>query len=79
MKKLFSPFKLGKILLKNRVIKAATFEGCSPKGIPNENLIEFHKKVAAGGTALTTVAYCGVSPNSLTFEDEIHMHEAIKP
>jgi len=43
MKKLFSPFKLGKITLKNRVIKTATFEGCSPKGIPNENLIEFHK------------------------------------
>lgn len=67
MQKLFSPLKLGSLLLKNRVIKAATFEGCTQKGIPNENLITFHKNIVKGGTSLTTVAYCGVSPNALTF------------
>ncbi|GAA4883822.1 NADH:flavin oxidoreductase [Ferrimonas pelagia] len=73
----FAPVQLAGASLRNRVIKTATFEGMTPKGIPSDALIEHHRGIAAGGAALTTVAYCGVSPDGLTFEDQMWMHEGI--
>ncbi len=63
---LFEPVRLGPITLKNRIIKAATFEGASPKGAVSDELIAFHQRVAAGGAAMTTVAYLAVSPDGRT-------------
>ena len=57
----FAPYRLGPVTLRNRIVKAATFEGVMPKGAVSDDLIEFHRRVAAGGAALTTVAYCAVS------------------
>lgn len=57
----FEPAQLGPIQLRNRVIKAATFEGVMPRGAVSQELIDFHVAVARGGAALTTVAYCAVS------------------
>ncbi|AOW95204.1 NADH:flavin oxidoreductase [Rhodococcus sp. WMMA185] len=48
--------------LRNRIMKAATFEGVMPRGRVTNQLIDFHTEVARGGAALTTVAYCAVSP-----------------
>ena len=59
-----SPFesaRLGPITLRNRVIKAATFEGRTPKRRVTDELIAFHRAVAAGGVGMTTVAYCAVT------------------
>ncbi|RZK96390.1 MAG: NADH:flavin oxidoreductase, partial [Rhodococcus sp. (in: high G+C Gram-positive bacteria)] len=53
-----APAKLGPITLRNRVIKAATYEGLTPKGLVTDELIEFHRQPAAGGVGMTTVAYC---------------------
>ena len=39
----FSPAKLGPITLRNRVIKAATFEGRTPEALVTDDLIEFHR------------------------------------
>ncbi len=66
MTKLFEPARLGPITLRNRVIKAATFEGRSPDGVVTDELIEFHAEVAAGGAAMTTVAYLSVAPEGRT-------------
>ena len=55
--RLFTPLTLGPLTLRNRVIRAAAFEGMSPGGAPSEQLIEHHAEVAAGGVAMTTVAY----------------------
>ena len=57
----FSPATLGPLTLRNRVIKAATFEGVMRRGAVSDELIEFHRRVAAGGVGMTTVAYCAVS------------------
>ena len=57
----FEPYRLGPIELRNRIIKAATFEGVMPKGAVSQELIDFHVAVARGGAAMTTVAYCAVS------------------
>ena len=62
----FSPAKLGPITLRNRIIKAATFEGRTPAALVTDDLIEFHRAMAAGGVGMTTVAYCAVSPGGET-------------
>jgi 2,4-dienoyl-CoA reductase-like NADH-dependent reductase (Old Yellow Enzyme family) len=58
----FSPAKLGPLTLRNRIIKAATFEAASPDALVTDDLINYHRRPAAGGVGMTTVAYCAVSP-----------------
>jgi len=62
----FEPSQLGPITLRNRVIKAATFEGATPKGQVTDALVDYHVKVAAGGVGMSTVAYLAVSPEGRT-------------
>ena len=62
----FEPGQLGPITLRNRVIKAATFEGASPKGQVTDTLIDYHVRVAAGGAGMCTVAYLAVAPEGRT-------------
>jgi len=59
---LFGGAHLGPLTLRNRIVKAATFEGSTPRGQVTDRLIEFHRRVAKGGAGLTTVAYCAVAP-----------------
>ena len=66
MPNLFEPTELGPLTLRNRVIKAATFEGASPDGLVTDRLIEFHRAVAAGGAAMSTVAYLSIAPEGRT-------------
>lgn len=67
----FGPAQLGPISLRNRVIKAATFEGRSPHGEVTDELIDFHLAPARGGVGLTTVAYLAVSPEGRTHRDVV--------
>ncbi|ULP47755.1 MULTISPECIES: NADH:flavin oxidoreductase [Mycolicibacter] len=69
----FGQAALGPITLRNRVIKAATFEARTPGGAVTEDLIDFHRAPAAGGVGMTTVAYCAVSPEGRTERDQILM------
>jgi 2,4-dienoyl-CoA reductase-like NADH-dependent reductase (Old Yellow Enzyme family) len=62
----FEPARLGPVTLKNRIIKAATFEGVTPRGLVTDELIEFHRRVALGGVGMSTVAYLAVSPEGRT-------------
>jgi 2,4-dienoyl-CoA reductase-like NADH-dependent reductase (Old Yellow Enzyme family) len=75
----FSPARLGPITLRNRVVKAATFEGMTPDGMPSDRLVEFHRRVAAGGVGMTTVAYCSVSSDGLAFRDQISIRPEVVP
>jgi len=62
----FAPGRLGPLTLRNRFVKAATFEGATPRGAVTDRLVEFHRGVGAGGAAMTTVAYVAVSPEGRT-------------
>ncbi|WP_299560854.1 NADH:flavin oxidoreductase [uncultured Mycolicibacterium sp.] len=62
----FSPAKLGPVTLRNRIIKAATFEARTPDALVTDELIHYHRLPAAGGVGMTTVAYCAVSPGGRT-------------
>jgi 2,4-dienoyl-CoA reductase-like NADH-dependent reductase (Old Yellow Enzyme family) len=65
----FDRARLGPVPLRNRLVKAATFEGRTPRGQVTDALVEFHREVARGGVGLTTVAYCAVAP-----EGRVHRH-----
>ena len=60
------PATLGPVRLRNRTIKAATYEGLSFHGRVTQDLIDFHVAVARGGVGMTTVAYCAVTPEGRT-------------
>lgn len=62
----FGEAKLGPVTLRNRIIKAATFEACTPNALVTDDLIRYHQLPAAGGVGMTTVAYCAVSPGGRT-------------
>jgi 2,4-dienoyl-CoA reductase-like NADH-dependent reductase (Old Yellow Enzyme family) len=72
----FEPGRLGPLTIRNRFIKAATFEGRAPKGRVTDELIDFHTAVAAGGVGMTTVAYLAVSPEGRTARNCIILEEA---
>jgi 2,4-dienoyl-CoA reductase-like NADH-dependent reductase (Old Yellow Enzyme family) len=69
----FEPFRLAGLTLRNRVIKAATFEGMTRGASVSEALVQHHREVARGGVAMTTVAYCAVSPDGRTFADQLYL------
>ena len=54
--KLFTPVRLGPLTLRNRTIRSAAFESMCPGNKPSEQLLEYHRSVAAGGVGMTTVA-----------------------
>ena len=62
----FTPAKLGPVTLRNRIIKAATFEASTPNALVTDDLISYHRLPAAGGVGMTTVAYLAVSPGGRT-------------
>ncbi|MEP1605585.1 MAG: hypothetical protein ABJJ48_04665, partial [Marinomonas sp.] len=68
--KAFSPITIGPLTLRNRFIKAATNEGMAKGGIVSKGLARFHERMAEGGTALSTVAYCATSRDGRTFTDQ---------
>jgi 2,4-dienoyl-CoA reductase-like NADH-dependent reductase (Old Yellow Enzyme family) len=75
----FSPAQLGPVRLRNRIIKAATFEGLTPQRLVTDALIEFHRRVAAGGVGMCTVAYCAVSPEGATDGRQILLRDEAVP
>jgi 2,4-dienoyl-CoA reductase-like NADH-dependent reductase (Old Yellow Enzyme family) len=75
----FAPAKLGPITLRNRIIKAATFEAATPDALVTDDLIEYHRLPAAGGVGMTTVAYCAVSPAGRTEGRQIWMRPEALP
>ncbi|WP_051551493.1 oxidoreductase [Nocardioides sp. URHA0020] len=67
----FAPTQLGPVRLRNRTVKAATFEGRAPDGQVTDALIDYHLAVARGGVGLTTVAYLAVAPEGRTHREQI--------
>lgn len=76
---IFSPFSIHDLKLKNRIIRAGCFEGMCQDGQVTDQLIEHHRRVAEGGVAMTTLAYCSVSYDGRVFGHELWMREDILP
>jgi 2,4-dienoyl-CoA reductase-like NADH-dependent reductase (Old Yellow Enzyme family) len=67
----FEPIRIGPLQLRNRFIKSGANEGMAKGGVPSKMLVEHHRAIAAGGAAMTTVAYCAVSADGRTFVDQV--------
>ncbi|MEZ5508510.1 MAG: NADH:flavin oxidoreductase [Gammaproteobacteria bacterium] len=74
----FAPARLNGLTLKNRFIKAGTFEGMTRGGQPSARLKDFHTRIAAGGVAMTTIGYCAVEADGRLNENMMYMHEGIR-
>ena len=74
----FTPYKLNGMTLKNRFIKAGTFEGMTQGGKPMQSLRAFHMSLAEGGIGMTTLGYCAVENDGRINENMMYMHEGIR-
>jgi 2,4-dienoyl-CoA reductase-like NADH-dependent reductase (Old Yellow Enzyme family) len=79
LSEIFEPARLGPVELRNRVLKAATFEGMTRAGVVSDELIDFHRTVAAGGVGMTTVAYLAVAAEGRTDRHQIHWRDDALP
>ncbi len=75
----FSTAKINGLTLRNRIIKASTFEGKSPNGIPGKELTDFHKEISDGGVGMTTIGYCAAESDGRVTNQMLYMHEGIRP
>ena len=75
----FVEVRLGPVTLRNRIIKAATFEGVTPEALVTPELIEYHRAVAAGGAGMSTVAYLAVAPEGRTHAECIWLRPEAVP
>lgn len=52
MTDLFTPYSIGSLQLDNRVVMAPMTRNFSPNNVPNDAVVEYYRKRAAGGTGL---------------------------
>ena len=77
--KLFTPFQLGPITLRNRIIRSAAFENMARDNAPTKELQDYHVSVARGGVGMTTVAYCAVDLSGVSFNGQLYVRPEIIP
>ena len=76
---LFTPFQLGPITLRNRIIRSAAFENMCRNNRPTQQLQDYHVSVARGGVGMTTVAYCAVDLSGVSFDGQLYVRDEILP
>lgn len=74
-----APARLGPVEVRNRIVKSATFEGRTPDALVTDDLIEFHREIAAGGVGMSTVAYLAVAPGGRTDRHQIWLRDEARP
>lgn len=89
--KLFEPFKIQNLEIKNRIVMPALGLGYTPKGEITDVFTNFYEKRAKGGAGLIIIGGIGISPNSggtpyigddklipgyTAFAEKIHNHGA---
>ena len=77
--KLFTPYQLGPITLRNRIIRSAAFENMARANAPTQELQDYHVSVARGGVCMTTVAYCAVDLSGVSFYGQLYVRPEIIP
>lgn len=75
----FTPVTIGPIALRNRFVRSGANEMMTHRSLPTRSLLEFHKRLAAGGVGMTTLAYIAVSPDGRTFASQGVLNAASVP
>jgi len=76
---LFTPYQLGPVTLRNRVIRSAAFESMGKDFGPTQQLKDYHVSVAKGGVGMTTLAYAAVNRGGISFNKQLWLREEIVP
>jgi len=63
---ILTPFRLGPLELRNRIVKCATYETLTRDGLVTDVLIDWHREIAAwprssGTNAIPCAAHCSAS------------------
>jgi 2,4-dienoyl-CoA reductase-like NADH-dependent reductase (Old Yellow Enzyme family) len=67
------------LLLKNRFIKTATYEGFYDNALPTKELVQHHARLAKGGIGMTTVSYGAVNNQGRTHNHQMIVNEKSRP
>jgi 2,4-dienoyl-CoA reductase-like NADH-dependent reductase (Old Yellow Enzyme family) len=79
LEKAYTSFQLGRLTLKNRFIKTATYEGFYKDALPTEDLLQHHVRLAKGGIGMTTVSYGAVNNLGRTHKHQMVVDEYSSP
>ena len=77
--KLFTPYKMGPVTLRNRVIRSAAFESMGKDFAPTQALKDYHVSVARGGVGMTTLAYASINRSGISFNSQLWLRDEIVP
>ncbi len=75
----FTPMRIGSLVLKNPLVRAGCCEGLARRGDMTDSLVEHHRRLAAGGIAATTLGYLAVSADGREFADELWSRPEMVP
>lgn len=78
LSKCFAPAQMAGLSLRNRLIKAATFEGKTAGGLPQDSLVELHRRLGEGGLGMTTLAYCASESDGRLHQDMMYMDDYVR-
>jgi 2,4-dienoyl-CoA reductase-like NADH-dependent reductase (Old Yellow Enzyme family) len=75
MRKLFDETKINGMILPNRLVRSATWEGMAePDGRPTNKLAALYGNLARGGVGLIITGYCFVRPDGKQLPGQIGIH-----
>ena len=77
--KLFTPYQMGPVTLRNRTIRSAAFESMGKDFGPTQALKGYHVSVARGGVGMTTLAYASINRSGISFNSQLWLRDEIVP
>jgi len=76
MRRLFDETRINGMLLANRIVRSATWEGmCDRDGRPTEKLAGYYHKLARGGVGLLITGYAFVRPDGKQLHGMMGIHD----
>ena len=76
MRKLFDETRINHLLLPNRLLRSATWEGmCAADGRPTEKLAAYYATLAKGGVGLIITGYAFIRPDGRQLPGQMGIHD----
>jgi len=82
MGNIFTPWRIGKLTIPNRIVRSATWEGMAkPDGTPTFETINYTARLADGGVGLIITGYAFIHPlgRGLPYQTGVHIDAMIGP
>ncbi|BDV44792.1 NADH-dependent flavin oxidoreductase [Geotalea uraniireducens] len=77
MRKVFDETKINHLLIRNRLVRSATWEGmCRDDGRPTRKLVEYYRTLARGGVGLLITGYAFIRRDGRQMPGQLGAHAA---